>query len=61
MATAAGLGGFYIRTRGGGVDSLCTKASSRGTVVVWPGYGGMGGDVQRSSDEWREAVPPSSA
>jgi hypothetical protein len=39
---------------------LRTKASSRGRVVVWPGYGGMGGDVRRPSDQWREAAPPSS-
>jgi hypothetical protein len=69
MVTAAGLGcsreerrlGFYIRVRGGGVDSLRTKVSSRGRVVVWSGYGGMGGDLRRPSDQWREAAAPSSA
>jgi hypothetical protein len=69
MATAAGLGcsrkerrlGFYIWVRGGGVDSLRTKVSSRGRVVVWSRYGRMGGDVWRSSDQWRGAAPPSSA
>jgi hypothetical protein len=32
---------FYNRMRGGGVDFLRTKASSRGRVMVWPGYGGV--------------------
>jgi hypothetical protein len=52
---------LYIQARGGGVDFLCAKASSRGRVAVWPGYGGMGGDVRWPSSQWREAVPPSSA
>jgi hypothetical protein len=50
MATAAGarvlargrtVSTFYNRMRGGGVDFLRTKASSRGKVAVWPGYGGV--------------------
>jgi hypothetical protein len=50
MATAAGARvlargrttpAFSNWARGGGVDFLHTKASSRGRVAVWPGYGGV--------------------
>jgi hypothetical protein len=41
---------------------IAHQGEGRGsTSMVWPGYGGMGGDARRLSDQWREAVPPSSA
>jgi hypothetical protein len=42
--------------------SLAHQGEGRGsTSMVWPGYDRMGGDAWRPSDQWREAVPPSSA